>query len=156
MLSVHVSRLLFRVSRHLSGLEKADPKVLAAELDAVLLDDMNAKVRVADAARSRAKTGRGGRPARFYVLDIDPILRRPVKGVKAAHEIIERELKKQGVKGIPTAQSLAAAMSARGHWIKLVDTLDGMLSFTLRKATDKEAEQFAAMEAEETGTEDAS
>jgi len=110
---------------------------LAEEVNAELMAGAAQRAAVSAANRSRAETGRGGRPARYYAIEIEPGGVTYCLGAKAAHVELTKAVMEYGNKFVPTAASLAVNFS-RGGWHTLAETLNGTVSIAARNVTDKE------------------
>jgi len=116
---------------------------LAATLDAALQADMASRAAVA-AGQAKRATGKAGRPpAITFAVEQAPGPIAYAMGAKAAHATLAAALAKLGAPRGPSVQSLTTILSSRGQWTCLVDTDNGTVAVTVRKATPAEAAKLA-------------
>lgn len=135
VLSVHhllvISRAVALATRH-------GETELADSLNGILTNQEAMRAKHTESLKNR-KGGGNGAPKLAYAIDVDPVGTWYAKGMVDAHEILKERLKEHDARGsVPNVRSMAAIVSAKGHWMRMVDTANGMVTFTLRKATPDE------------------
>lgn len=134
--------LMMRAATALRATGKADDAALAADLDATAQAAVASRAAVA-ANRQRGQGSSAGKPPSIaYVVEQEPGDIACAMGAKAAHALLDATLAKLGARTCPKPRSLAAMLSTQGQWMTLVDTDNGTVAVTVRKATAAEAVEF--------------
>jgi hypothetical protein len=123
----------------LSLINQGDAKAAQQLINQVLLDNSKHKLSVSAAAQARAAAGQGGRQAMIYAIETEPGGVELAKGAAAAHAALAAELARLDDKRtLPKVNSFAVLLSRNGFWAGQVDTFNGTVSVTVRKATEDE------------------
>lgn len=120
------------------ALVRAMGAALAKHGEAGLATAAEALVAGESARRGRRTKGATGRPAEFYIVEADPWWRQQVQGMAAAVDMVNEFLKEHKERHILGINNARVALSSKGQWMRLVETADGTVALTIRKAKSSE------------------
>ena len=124
---------LVTLNQAVSALRAHKETALADALAALVTEQLASRAAISKAAKAKGKSGKTGRPARTYSLVVEPGYVQSVQGTKAAHAALEAELATHGLAHeAPKAHSLAVMIARNGHWTRLLETDNGVVTITVK------------------------
>lgn len=135
---------LLAISQSESALRSHGETELADALNDLLTEQRRQASAHTKALKNR-KPGKSGGQKLAYVVVVEPGGAWLAHGMAEAHTILtERLMELEPQASVPSARSMAAIISAKGQWWRMVEHGNGTTAITLRKATEAEVAQQAA------------
>lgn len=122
MLNAHEMDVVLRAAHALRAHHET---ALASQLDALALAASAHKA-------ATARRPKAGRPSRTYTVELAPGWVQHVAGPTAAHALVASTLASLGQRGAPSAGSLAVTLSRNGHWLRTLETANGVATLSVR------------------------
>lgn len=134
MLNSAATIVIMELVTALRGTNSPQFNELLTKADNLLLATAKTRERMASAATVRHANAKGAPPTVALHVELSPGAAHQCLGVRAAHEILTKELTAIGAKRrVPHLASLKTQLASTGHWHALVETVNGTVSAQVRR-----------------------